>query len=230
MKKNKTEEITSSEKLAAKTESFFANNAKLISIICIAIIVVVIAVAIASVVINNNKESNAEAAYDLEVAYFNIASMDESAADYQSSVDSFLADADALIAKGGTSYPVLKAEYLKGLYYYSNEDYSNALASFEDVASKSNGTYLGSLSLANAAAAAENNGDQSTALEYYNRIWDDYGKDAAESPKALFNVARIYEEQGDSELARATYQQLVDQYVDSQSEYAKLAAARIVVL
>lgn len=230
MKKNKSEDITSSEKLAAKTESFFAKNAKLISIICIAIVVVVIIVAIATAVVSNNKNSNAEAAYDLEVAYYSLATMDESAADYQSSVDTFLSDADALIAKGGSSYPVLKAEYLKGLYYFSAGDYQSALSSFEDVASKSNGSYLGSLSLANAAAAAENSGNQTLALEYYNRIWDDYGTDAAESPKALFNVARIYEEQGDSELAKATYQQLVDQYSASQSEYAKLAASRVVVL
>lgn len=230
MKKNKNEELISSEKLAAKAESFFAKNYKLIAIICIAIVVVVAIVAIATAVINNNRRSDAEAVYDLEVSYNEIIMMDESAEDYQSSVDAFLSDADELIAKGGESYPVIKAEYLKGLYYFYDGDYPAAQSSFESVADKGADTYLGPLALANAAAAAENNGDQDTARDYYNRIWDDYGTDAAESPKALFNVARIYEAQGDIELARATYQQLIDQYTASQSEYAKLAASRVVSL
>ena len=228
MKKSKNTEYTATEKIAIKTEGFFQRNIKWLIIVAILIVLAVAAVAIVSVVNNNKNEENFNAVYSLEQSYNNLLTLDDTTSEYTTASDAFLADADALIA-GAKGYPSLKAEYLKGLYYANVEDYANALTAFESVANKSNDTYLGPLALMNAAAVAENNGDQAKALEYFNKVWDDYGADAAESPKALFNIGRIYESQGDVELAKATYQQLVDQY-STTSEYAKLAESRIVLL
>ena len=57
---------------------------------------------------------------------------------------------------------------------------------------------------------------------------DEYGNNAAESPKALFGQARLQEKAGNIDLAKATFQQLADQF--PSSEFAKLAKNKLVIL
>ena len=71
-------------------------------------------------------------------------------------------------------------------------------------------------------------GSDTLALEYYTRIIDEYGFTAAESPKALFGQARLQQKMGNLELAKATFQQLADQFPNS--EFAKLATNSLAVL
>ncbi len=227
--KNTEDQLTSSEKIAMKTESFFAKNAKVLSITGIAVILLVIVALVVTMVMNNSAEKDFTAVAQLEESYNNLLVLDPSSDEYKSASETFLSDAEALVSKSGDSYPVLKANYLTGLYYAENENWTEAQSAFEAVASNAGTTYLASLSYMNAAACAENSGNQTTALEYYNRVWDEFGAEAPEAPKALFNVARIYEEQGDTELAKATFQQLIDQFATT-SEYAKMASARLVTL
>jgi TolA-binding protein len=66
------------------------------------------------------------------------------------------------------------------------------------------------------------------ALEYYTKLIDEYGNNVAESPKALFGQARLQEKSGNTELAKATFQQLADQF--PSSEFAKLARNKLVLL
>lgn len=229
MKKDKNKSLTSSEKLAAKTEGFFSKNYRLLIIILCIIVVALVALGAWSIVSRNTNERIATAVYDLESNYNSLLLMDDTSAEYSSASSQLVSDAEAIIAEAKAGeYASLKANFILGLYYFDQGDYENARSCFETVANQGQGTYFGSLGLANAAASSENAGDQNGALELYNRIWDEYGTEAAESPKALFNAARIYEEQGDTELAIATYSQLADQFYSS--EYAQLASARLIVL
>ena len=228
--KDKNKTLTSSEKIAAKTEGFFARNYRLLIIILVLIVVACVGVWIGTVIVGNSSTERANAVYQLESDYNALLLMDVNSSDYTTAASQFVSDAEAILADAGASgdYASLKTNYLLGLYYAFAEDWATALSYFETVATDGQGTYFGSLALANAAACAENNGDQNQALQYYNQIWDDYGTDAPESPKALFNAARIYEQTGDIELATATYNQLVDQF--TSSEYSQLASARLIVL
>ena len=225
MKKDK--KLTSSEKIAARTESFFAKNARLLAIIGIIIVVLCVVIAVVSITSNSSRDKIATATYELEQDYYNLLVMDETSDEYNTAASEFIASADAIISEAKTGdYASLKAKYLLGLYYYDAEDWANALSYFEQVVNEGGDTYLVSLSMMNAAASAENAGD--TDLSYYNRVWDTYAAEAPESPKALFNSARIYEQTGDTELAVATYSQLRDEF--TTSEYAALAEARLLVL
>lgn len=227
--KDKSKNLTSSEKLAAKTEGFFSRNYRLLIVIVVVVLLICAGIGIWSVVSSNGKEATANAVYSLEEDYNALFLMDSTTSDYTAACDQFVADAEAiLVSTSSDEYANIKANYLLGLYYFSVKDWNNATVYFDTAANNGQGTYLGSLSLANAAASSENAGDQDAALAYYNRIWDDYGTEAPESPKALFNAARIYEAQGDTELAIATYSQLADQF--GASEYANLANARLIVL
>lgn len=227
--KEKDKKLTASERMAARTEGFFARNYKLIAIIVAIILVLCIGIGIWSLVSSNSKESIADSVYFLEKDYSNLLLMDMESEEYTSACNEFVVEGERILSevKAG-DYASLKTNYLMGMFYFLNEDWNSAVGYFDTVAQEGSGTYFGSLALANAAASAENAGDQDAALAYYNRIWDDYADEAPESPKALFNAARIYESQGDIELAVATYSQLADEFVGS--EYGQLAQARLIVL
>ena len=227
--KDKKKSLTSSEKIAAKTEGFLSRNYRLLIIVLVIVVLVVAALGIWSFVSGNDREEVATAVYDLEQHYNDLLLIDETSADFETAGSQLVSDAQAILAAvDGNEYAGLKTNYILGEYYFLTGDYTSALSCFETVAADGSGTYFGSLALANAAASAENAGDQDSALAYYNRIWDEYGTEAPESPKALFNAARIYEAQGDTELASATYAQLADEF--TSSEYAQLANARLIVL
>lgn len=232
MKKDKKEvvELTGAEKVAAKAENFFAKNWKLITAICGVIVIAIIIIAAVSYmnVSKQNKQFNAVA--KLEQSYVAIAAMDNQSEDFKKALADLNSEADALIASAD-GYPALKAKYLKGLSALFAEDWASAAEIFEAVAVDAKGNYLAPVALVNAAVAEENNGNKDKAFENYNKVWNDYGKDCPEAAKALFNVARIYDEKGDKELAKATYSQLVDAYLNTTgSEYARIAQARLITL
>ena len=232
MKKDKKEvvELTGAEKLAVRTENFFAKNWKLITAICGVIVIAIIIIAAVSYmnVSKQNKQFNAVA--KLEQSYVAIAAMDNQSEDFKKALADLNSEADTLIASAD-GYPALKAKYLKGLSALFAEDWASAAEIFEAVAVDAKGNYLAPVALVNAAVAEENNGNKDKAFENYNKVWNDYGKDCPEAAKALFNVARIYDEKGDKELAKATYSQLVDAYLNTTgSEYARIAQARLITL
>ena len=63
-------------------------------------------------------------------------------------------------------------------------------------------------------------GDTTGALDLYNKVFDDF-KESGVSAKALFNVARIYLQQGNTQLAGTVFEQVATDYPNS--EYGKLA-------
>jgi len=133
-----------------------------------------------------------------------------------------------LADRNNDSYAVIKANYLLGLIEFNLESYDTARDYFLTAADNGKDSYLSSLSLFNAAVASEELNDSTKALEYYQRIYDDTEGQAVESARALFNVGRLYEDNGDTELAKAVLQQLADEYPNS--EYAKLAQTKLVIL
>ncbi len=232
MKKDKKEvvELTGAEKLAAKTENFFAKNWKLLTAICGAIVIAIIIIAAVSYMNVSKQNKQFNAVTKLEQSYIAIAAMDNQSEDFKKALADLNSEADALVASAN-GYPALKAKYLKGLAALFAEDWASAAEIFEAVAVDAKGNYLAPVALVNAAVAEENNGNKDKAFENYNKVWNDYGKDCPEAAKALFNVARIYDEKGDKELAKATYSQLVDAYLNTTgSEYARIAQARLITL
>ncbi|MCR5731760.1 MAG: tetratricopeptide repeat protein [Sphaerochaetaceae bacterium] len=232
MKKDKKEviELTGAEKVAEKTEKFFYNNWKKITIVCAVIAIALVILAVVTVMDNNKKEKQFTEVFNLEQGYNSILSLDNTSDEFNKALADLNAKADALIADAD-GYPEIKAKYIKALAAMVAQDWNTAASSMEDVAVAAKDTYLVPAALVNAAVAYENAGSQDKALELYNKVWNDFGKDCPEGPKALFNVARIYEAKGDTELAKATYSQLVDTYLSTTgSEYARIANARLITL
>lgn len=213
-----------------KLENFLAKNIKKILAGVIVIAVVIIAVCVGVYLYQKNIDKSFDALLAAENQASVLTVLDQSSADYSSAKSAFLASADALTAKGLDKYPGAKAELLKGDVYFTEGDFTSAAASYQKVAAAQSKTYLGSLAMMNAAACYEELGDDSSAFNLYEAVFNDYGTEGAFASKALFNTARLYEARGNIELARATYEQLIGLYLNNGSEYAKLAQAKLVSL
>lgn len=232
MKKDNKEtiELTRTERVAENTEKFFVKNWKKLTICCAVIAVALIIIAIVSVMNTSKQNKQATAVFELEQSYGSLTSLDNTSDEFKTALADINSKADELIANA-KGYAQIKAKYLKALVTMEAEDWNTASAAMEEVANEAKDTYLAPIAYVNAAVSYENAGSQDKALELYNKVWNDFGKDCPESPKALFNVARIYEAKGDVELAKATYSQLVDTYLSTTgSEYARIANARLITL
>jgi TolA-binding protein len=219
--------LTLAERIEGSLNGFFGRNKKTLIVVAIIVIVGLATLGIVLSVSQNNLQEQFNEIDQLEASYVELQAMGSDNEAYQETYDELVASLTDLAGKG-SKYPSQKAEYLLGMIAFQDEAYQKAIDSFLSVYSNADGSYLGSLALANAAAAAEELGNDSLALEYYTKIIDEFGFTAAESPKALFGQARLQEKSGNTELAKATFQQLADQF--PTSEFAKLAINRVALL
>jgi tetratricopeptide (TPR) repeat protein len=214
----KTKELTTEQKLQNNISGFFERNLKLMLICGAALIVVVLAVVIIT-------SSVKKAADD---AMIKIQELENTALSYTSLDDEQKASliADLEKAEQGKGYVSIKASYLKGLAYYLGEQYQESNDAFMACVSKDKDSYLAALSLVNAAACQEALGNTTSAVELYSKV-SDY-EISSVGAKALFNTGRIYYQQGNMELAKTVFSQLVDKY--PSSEYSALATDVLVLM
>lgn len=213
-KKNLSTEKTLSteEKMIGSVSTFFEKNKLILIVICAVIVVGILAAIIAVNAVNSAKDKAQIKIAKLEQQYAEVLASD--AQDWTA----LTADLQAMVK--GSSYASVKSQYLLGLVYYQQQNYTEASDAFMKAYDLNKGIYLAPLSLANAAACAEEGGDSAKALELYNQIYNDY-PESGTAAKALFNVARMYYQQGNTQLAQATFAQVADYYPNS--EYGKLA-------
>ena len=215
------------ERLEGSLNSLLRKNRKVLLIALTVIVVALIGLGIGTSVSKSNLNKQFNLIDELEESYATLQAMDSEEAAYQAKYDDLLSQLQDLSGKKA-NYPALKAEYLLGMIAFEKEEYQKALDSFFTVYEKSKETYMGSLSLSNAAAAAEELNNSALALEYYTKLIDEFGFAAAEAPKALFAQGRLQEKGGNKDLAKATFQQLADQF--PSSEFGKLAQNKLALL
>ncbi len=142
--------------------------------------------------------------------------------------ENLVADLTEVAGTKKSAYPALEAEYLLALISADQGNWSEAASHLETVAENGEDTYFASLAQFNLGVVSEENGDDASALAYYQQVYDASNGKAAESARALLSVARLHEAAGDTALASAVLQQLADEY--PESEYAKLALSHLVLL
>jgi len=89
-------------------------------------------------------------------------------------------------------------------------------------------SYLASVSLVNAAVAYEEMGNIDKAIETYKLFLETYRDRSPDSPRVFFTLGRLYEEKGDKENALKYYNDLTENYPDS--DWTKLGKSRIIYL
>ena len=233
--KEKEVNLTASQKISSKLNDFIGRHAKLLVAIAALVIVLIIVLAVALTVMQSASEKKFNSLLDLEAQYSSLSLMSADDEAYQSTADEFIKSADALIASSSLKeYPGAKAELLLADLAFSQENYQEAADYYRAVADAQSGSYLAEVAIMNEAACYDNLGDQAKALELYNYVFDTFGTDSAYAPKALFNAGRLYEAMGDTELAKASFEQLTGLYLMTESgtvsEYARLAQSHLVTM
>lgn len=219
MAKKDVEKLTATEKFADKTNTWIGDHSRLLLSIGIFVIALLLVLVIVVAINSKSSEKRYDSLSALESSYTNREEIGD---------EEFINEANALISDAGIkSYPGAKAALLLADVYYGNEDYQSALDLYNQIASAQSKTYLYQVAMINVAACNEMLGDSAVALDIYNSLWENFGKDGLYGSRALFNSARLYEAQGNVELAKATYEQLAGEYSGSQSEYASLATTRL---
>jgi tetratricopeptide (TPR) repeat protein len=89
-------------------------------------------------------------------------------------------------------------------------------------------SYLSPTSLCNAAAAAENQGNNERAIELYTQALES-GDGFPVAPRAQFALGRMHEVQGSEDAALESYRTLVANWPEDEV-WAKLAQSRILAL
>lgn len=233
--KEKEVNLTASQKISSKLNDFIGRHAKLLVAIATLVIVLIIVLAVALTMMQSASEKKFNDLLDLEAQYSSLSLMSADDEAYQSTADEFIKSADALIASSSLKeYPGAKAELLLADLAFSQENYQEAADHYRAVADAQSRSYLAEVAIMNEAACYDNLGNQAKALELYNYVFDTFGTDSAYAPKALFNAGRLYEAMGDTELAKASFEQLTGLYLMTESgtvsEYARLAQSHLVTM
>jgi tetratricopeptide (TPR) repeat protein len=110
------------------------------------------------------------------------------------------------------SYGDLRARSILASLEWQLERYEEARSAYLSIADEFPRSHLAAISLAGAAAASENLGEIDRAREYLERIASGEGAPSSEMPRALFNLGRLAETDGDYDTALEYYNRLVDEY------------------
>lgn len=210
-KKIKLEDrMTSEEKLISKISAFAALHIKTILIVCVAIFVALIAIVIISGTSSASREKNLVAVSDYEdkvsIALASGDGLDELITGLQSCIKD-------------KSYASQKAQYLIGIIYHGLQKYDEAYDAFIKASEINSKIYLSNVSLLNAAVCKDETKDYNKAIELYKTVIE---RDTIGiSSRAMFNVGRIYYQEGSFDLAKPAFEALIARY--PESELSKIA-------
>lgn len=227
MAKKVKKELTHSEIMVNKTEGWIATHKNVIIAAVAVAVVAIIAAVVITLVTDKSASSSDKALASLETSYDDYQLMDADEEGYADKLASVKSDAEALVASAGLrKYAGAKAELILAEIDYEDGEYVAAAEKYAAVYSAQKETYLGQVALMSEAAALESSGDADGALALYNEVFSVYGTEGIYASRALFNAARLTES-SDKALAISIYEQLVGEFEESGSEYAKLARSRV---
>jgi tetratricopeptide (TPR) repeat protein len=209
--------------MADKMAVFLTERRALVIISLIAVVLIIVAAAVWTPIRQNLIDKNAMAAEEVEDLYSQWTyAMDDDKAELE---EQFLTTTEAILVKGGTSYARQRALFVRGQYYIVKEMWVEASADFTQLADDYSDSYLAPIALFNSASTMEEAGNNDMAIEFYQRVVDEYSDSAAE---ALFNLARLTQEAGDNDKAREYYETLVADYSDT--DWKNIAKSRILLM
>ncbi len=130
-------------------------------------------------------------------------------------------------AKGKGGYAGAQAYNLVANYHAEKKEWDLAEKAWVNSANKAPGIFLAPLSMFNAAVAAEEQGNNIKAIDYYTQAAE-YNGFFAGVTRAYFAIGRLYETQNDPAAAIEMYQKVVDDY--PKDEWSKLAQSKLIDL
>ncbi|MDR1178591.1 MAG: tetratricopeptide repeat protein [Spirochaetaceae bacterium] len=127
-----------------------------------------------------------------------------------------------------SGYAAVRAWTILGRIYQTRKEWSLAEEAWSRAAETRPVSYITPVSLFNAAAAAEEQGNLARAIELLNRISAEYADTFPGIARSSFSLGRLYEKQRDTEAAVSAYRTVAENW--PTSSWANLANSRIIAL
>jgi len=219
---NENEDLDFGEKI----NKFFHENRKGI-IIFISAVFIIFAGVIVFLSMQDvfNKKAIAEAEeLDVKFQELRFYAKDEN---YTAEINTFLSDIEAF-AKNKNGYAASKAWSMAAQIYSSRNDWQKAEETWLNAAKTGDKTYLGPISLFNAAAAAEEQGKIELAIELLQKSIDHKFEFPA-APRAQFSIGRLYEQLGNYPAAIEAYRTVMINW-QNVPVWQYLARSRIIAI
>jgi tetratricopeptide (TPR) repeat protein len=131
-------------------------------------------------------------------------------------------------AKGKSGFAGGKAWSIIAQIHRDRKEWPQAEDAWLNAAKASLKTYLGAVSLFNAAVAAEEQGKRKQAVEHYEKSLSAPGEFPA-APHAQFAIGRLYEEMNDFPAAIEAYRLVLNKWPNITT-WVNLANSRIIIL
>jgi len=212
-------------KFSDHLNDFLQANRKVFLIFGIVAVVLVVGAGVVSVV---NSSINTNSTIALEKLEADFASWSTATdADKPAKSEAILAGADTVIRKYSGRYAAARALLIKAQLQVAINDLPAAEKSFAALADKYPKSHLAPVALANAAAVAEDRGDQDGALKYLERVDSKYPTEPG-SGRVILSIGRIHENMKQYDKALEAYNRLIATGTDS--DWTKLAHDRIIML
>ncbi len=222
---HKPQEETPKQKILNQLSNFIQHNRILLLVLLIAIVVGVITFAVVSEIVGKRL---GDSTYMVEQVQKDFDSwvIEESEEQKQALEDFILDETENIINTYPRLYAAQRARFIRGNLFFEKEMWVESVDEFVLLADTFPQSYLAPISLVNAAVALEEDGDTAKAVEFYQRISDEYRDDFAGIPEVLFSLGRLHEQQDDYTSAQEVYEDLEDNF--SSSNWTKLARNRII--
>ncbi len=130
-------------------------------------------------------------------------------------------------AESKSGYAGAQAYNIAASFHADKEEWAAAEAAWLKTAAKAPKDFLAPSALFNAAVAAEEQGDNAKAIDYYTQAAEFSGMFGG-VVRAYFAIGRLYESENNATAALEIYEKIVMDYPND--ELAKLAQSRIIVL
>lgn len=131
------------------------------------------------------------------------------------------------ISKKNIRWASAKAGLLLSSLYRNTGDFSMGIEVLSNLHLKK-ASYMAPSILYNLAVMAEESGDKSLALNTFRTCDEAYEKSFPEAARVVFAIARLEEEQGNTELAKQEFQRIIDLW--PQDNYSLLAQTRLLAM
>ena len=135
---------------------------------------------------------------------------------------------ELLIKDYPKDFPGQKALFMKAEIAAQSDDFESASEIYAQIAGDFPESYLAPVSLAQAAANAEEAGLDDKAREYWEELVENNPENKEELYRGLFNLARLQEKAGMSEAAVINYSKILD--LGGSSGWSGLAQTRLIQL
>lgn len=222
----KVEEQSSTRQIVTKISAFIGRHRKVFLVVLIILAVGIVGFVVGSEIMRGRINESTRLAEQLQETYeeFQIANDDEK----DDLAAQILASTNAVVTTYPRLYASQRALFVAGSLQYDREIYDESIEYYDDLANRFPESHLAPIALFNAAVAAEVSGNSTRAVEYYERIVEEHGSDAIETPHALVSLGRLAESEARYSRAADYYRQVEEEY--PTGSWTNVARARILSL